>query len=304
MKNNEKTAYLFPGQGSQKVGMASNLVGHKIPELAQIATQTFEEAEDILAKKILEVCLQGPSETLNDTTFTQPALVVASTAALRMLASEGKKPDIVAGHSLGEYSALVAAEALSFEQALKLVQKRGEYMADAGLQNPGKMAAVLRLPLEQVEQICKDSGAEVANINSAEQIVIAGNPESILYASELARNAKGKVVGLNVSIGSHSSLMKPAEEKLKILLENIDIGDPTIPVVSNVTGNYVYKASEVRRYLVDQLTQRVKWLDTIKLLSRDGYKYYIEVGPGEVLTNLVKRIDEDARTTSTDSVFS
>lgn len=304
MSEQEKTAYLFPGQGSQKIGMAKNLVDYKIPDLARVARLTFQEAEDTLSKKILDVCLNGPSEILNDTTFTQPALVVASTAALRMLEAEGKRPDVVAGHSLGEYSALVAAEALSFEQALRLVEKRGEYMAEAGEKNPGKMAAILRLPLSAVKEICKQSGAEVANINSEEQIVIAGSPESITYASDLVVDAKGKVVTLNVSIGSHSSLMKPAEEKLRILLEQVNIGDPSVPVISNVTGKYVYKAGEVRRYLVDQLTQPVKWLDTIQLLSEDKCTYYVEVGPGEVLNNLVKRIAKESKTTSTDRLFS
>lgn len=298
-------AFVFPGQGSQKVGMGESLVNNPDPELAQIARRTYEEASDVLNTDFSRICFSDPENQLDSTRITQPALLITSIAAHRMLTGADVRPDVVAGHSLGEYSALVAAEALSFEQALLLVSARGKFMEDAGEINPGKMAAILKLPLEHVQEICEESGAQIANINSEQQIVIAGKNDSVTYASEMARDRRGRVIGLNVSIASHCDLMQPAQENMKILLRATDINNPTIPFIANVTAEYMQTGDQIRRGLVDQMTGTVLWLDSIKKMtaSGDGVRSILEVGPGSVLTNLMKHIDTSVDTNNTDRMF-
>lgn len=298
-------AFVFPGQGSQKIGMGEHLVNNPDPELAQIAYQTYEEASDILEMDFSRICFSDPEQQLDSTRITQPALLITSIAAFRVLNRKDIKPQVVAGHSLGEYSALVAAEALSFEQALKLVSARGQFMEEAGEVNPGKMAAVLKLPLEQVKDICEQSGAQIANINSDQQIVIAGKNDSVTYATEMARDRRGRVIGLNVSIASHCDLMQPAQENMNMLLSNTDISDPKVPFIANVSAEYTYTGDEVRRGLVDQMTGTVQWLDSVRKMvnSKNGVQSMIEVGPGSVLTNLMKYIDSSVTTHTTEKLF-
>lgn len=286
MSKEVPVAFLFPGQGSQKVGM-----GLKLAEDHREAKLTFEEANDTLGRNISNICFNGPKEILDSTINTQPAILVTSIAALRVLKKMGKIPDQVAGHSLGEYSALVAAEALSFAQALRLVQERGRLMEEAGEVNPGSMAAVMGLDIEQVREICHQAGAEIANINTPLQIVISGKRDTVRYAADLVQNRKGKPIGLNVSIAAHSSLMEPAKKNMEILLRGIPIQNPKIPFVANVTGNYAKTGDEIRRYLVDQITGSVLWLDSIKILRSNGIQTFVDVGPGEIMAGMIRRID-------------
>ena len=287
MTQENRVAYVFPGQGSQFVGM-----GRSLQDIHPEAKQTFEEADDLLQRRISALCFEGPKAELDQTVNTQPAILVASIAAYRILKSRGRIPDVVAGHSLGEYSALVAAESLTFAQALDLVGKRAQFMHEAGKENPGGMTAIIGLPLEKVEEICKTSGAEIANINSPNQIVIAGKNDKVLYSEGLVKGLNGKVIRLQVSIAGHCSLMQPARENLEIILQNTDISDPKIPFVANVTGNFVEYGHEVRRFLGEQLTQSVQWLDSVRtIIDRGSVRRFVEVGPGKVLSGLINKID-------------
>lgn len=289
---NKEMAFVFPGQGSQKVGMGRNLYNN-----FQTARRTFEEAEDVLHKNLLTLCFNGPETSLNDTRNTQPAILAVSIAALRVLGEQERNPDQVAGHSLGEYSALVAVRALNFPDALRLVSARAEYMADAGQAKPGKMAAILGLSFEDVKKICQETGAEIANINTETQIVIAGNSNVVEKAVEIAKK-KGKAIVLNVSIASHSSLMEDARQKLADYLQSVPIQDPQITFVANVSGTYVFHAEEVRSGLVDQITGSVLWLDTIRTMIENRVDTFVEVGPGKVLSGIIRNIDRQVKVES------
>lgn len=288
-------AFVFPGQGVQRVGMGANLIFHKNPDVARSAIRTYEEADDTLQIQIRKSSLEGTEDELGKPGLTEPLVLTASIAALRILRERGMQADVVAGHSLGEYSALVAAEALSFEQALRLVRSRGLLMEQAGKINPGKMGAVLgNLTLEDVERICQESGAEIANINAPDQIVIAGRYESLDKAGEIVKRRKGKLVILRVNVASHSSLMNPAREGMREMIKDEPISDPTLPIVMNLTADYASDIGSVRRELVDQLTGRVLWLDTIRQIHRDGIVTFIDIGPGQVLANMIKKIEPSA----------
>lgn len=288
-------AFVFPGQGVQRVGMGANLLFHQNPDVARSATRTYEEADDTLKLKIKNLSLYGEQERLNHPGIAEPVILTASIAALRILKEREIQADMVAGHSLGEYSALVAAEALNFEQALRLVRTRGLLMEQAGKINPGKMGAVLgNLSLEDVERICQKSGAEIANINSPDQIVIAGRHESLDIAGEIVKIEKGKLVILKVNVASHSSLMEPTRDGMRGMINDEPISNPTLPIVMNLTADYASDISSVRRELVDQLTGRVLWLDTIRQIHKDGVGTFIDIGPGQVLANMIKKIEPSA----------
>ncbi len=294
-------AFVFPGQGTQRVGMSEGLIHNINPDIRTLTTRIFEKASDILKIRLLSLCLYGPDEELDKPEITQPAILVTSIAALRALGYYGLKPDVVAGHSLGEYSALVAAESLSFEQAVRLVSERGKFMELAGRIKPGGMAAVLGLPLSVVEEICKRSGAEVANVNGDTNITIAGSDASIAYVTK--ELGERQVKRLRVSIASHSSRMEPARQNMELLLRQEVIASPKIPFVQNVTGDYARSSEEVRQGLVEQLIRRVLWLDSVRLMQRDGVGEYIEVGSGDVLTKLIKRIDPSALTRRSEEIL-
>lgn len=287
-------AFVFPGQGTQKIGMAEPLFLHRNPDIATITQRTFEEASDILERDLKSLVSAGPDEELDKPGFTEPAILVTSIAALRALGYYDLMPGVVAGHSMGEYSALVAAEALSFAQAVNLVKMRGEFMERVKADYPGGMgmAAVLGSTLEEVERLCERTGAEVANVNSDNQIVISGKKSSLWYATEMW--GERKVRELRVSVASHSSLMTPAKRDMEILLDATSIKDPVVPFIQNTTADYARSAEQIRRGLLDHFTGRVLWLDTIKLMKRDGVNDYIEAGSGNVLSKLIKKIDPNA----------
>lgn len=282
-----KTAYIFPGQGSQYVGMGKDLY-----DQFPAAKALFDEADAALGFPLSHILFNGPEEELKQTKNTQPAIFVHSVVVWNLL----KPTDaaMTAGHSLGEYSALVAAGAVSFTDAVKLVRLRGEAMQKAGEENPGTMAAVVGLDPSAVSQICADAGAvgivQPANFNSSGQIVISGSISGVRKAMDLAKERGAKLVKeLVVSGAFHSPLMQPAKDKLKSALENTTINDASIPVYANVSARPVRAADEIRKLLYDQVTSPVRWEESVVNMAADGATRFVEVGPGKVLQGLVKR---------------
>jgi len=284
-------AFLFPGQGSQAVGM-----GKELADNHAVARQTFDEADEALGYKLSQLCFEGPEEQLRLTEITQPAILTASVAAWRVLKDKGVSASFVAGHSLGEYSAHVAAGTLSFPDAVRTVRNRGKYMQEAVPVGVGAMAAILGMELEKVIAVCADAAqdqvCDPANINSAEQIVISGNTAAVERAAKLAseRGAK-RAVMLPVSAPFHSSLMKPAQERLSADMTALSFQNPAIPVACNVDAALVKDAAASRDALVRQVTGSVKWEQSIHLLIAQGVERFIEVGPGKVLCGLMRQID-------------
>ncbi|HEV7797600.1 MAG TPA: ACP S-malonyltransferase [Pyrinomonadaceae bacterium] len=288
-------AYIFPGQGSQHPGMGRNLV-----ENFSVAARLFEELNDALHFSISRLCFEGTPEDLQLTENTQPAILAVSVAALRTMESEGfPQPDYVAGHSLGEYSALVAAKSLAATTAVTTVRARGRYMQEAVPVGTGAMAAVLGVELKDIERACVEaSQGEVcapANINSRGQVVIAGHAEAVERASELLRAAGAKrVLKLN-GAPSHSALMKSAEERLAVDLERIAFNNLTVPLVTNVAAAIIRKGAEARESLVRQVSSPMRWLESIELLIQEGVDTFVEVGPGKVLTGLMRQISREVK---------
>lgn len=285
------TAFLFPGQGSQAVGMARSLVEGFAP-----ARELFADADEALGFPLSALILDGPLETLTLTEHTQPAILTASLAAYRFLEAEGIAPDFVAGHSLGEYSAVVAAGGLSFADAIRAVRSRGRYMQDAVPAGKGAMAAILKLPIDQIESICEEAAqgevVSVANENSPDQTVIAGEKSAVERAAELARKAGAKrVVMLPVSAPFHCALMSPAQIRLRADLEALDFADLRVPLVNNVEATVVRDGASVRNGLVEQVPNRVRWVESMFRLVDEGVEQFIEVGPGAVLSGLLRNID-------------
>lgn len=291
-----KRAFVFPGQGSQMVGMARPLIESSIPEVAQAARETFGQAKEILGSDILGLSTYGPAEELNITINTQPAIFTTSIAAWRGLARLNINPAIVAGHSLGEISALVAAGSISFEDGLKLVKQRGEAMEEAGKINPGSMMAVIGLPIGKVEQISRETGVAVANINSPNQVVISGAKDAIEQAGELVKQQGGRPRKLEVSIASHSPLMEPAKKKMAKALIAVKIYDPLVPFIQNTTGNFALTEKEIRQGILNQLTSTVQFVRAVELMGREGVSQFVEVGPKNVLARLIKDINKDLET--------
>lgn len=289
-------AYIFPGQGSQYPGMGKDLA-----ENFGAARMVFEEVDDALGFKISQLCFEGPAETLQLTENTQPAILSVSVAALRSLESEGfPRPEYVAGHSLGEYSALVAAGSMSLGDAVKTVRVRGRYMQEAVHAGQGAMAAVIGLQLAVIEEICKQASQDQicapANINSPNQVVIAGNAEAVDRAIELLKEKGAKrVVKLNVSAPFHCALMMPAQVRLAADLEALSLDDLRTPLVSNVDAIEVREAVTARDSLVRQVSSPVRWLQSIELLIRQGVDTFVEVGPGKVLSGLLRQINRDVK---------
>jgi len=285
-----QSAYIFPGQGSQFVGMAK--------EDFESQKSLFEKADEFLGFSISSIMFDGPEEELIKTSNSQPALVLASYARYlnELQENDGCKPEYVAGHSLGEYTALVAAEALSFESAIKLVRKRGELMEAAVSQLSGGMMAVLGLRDEVVEEINKElgEGIYVANYNSPGQVVLSGEKHLLEKAEGAFKSAGAKrVVMLNVSGPFHSPFMKPAADLFAVEIEKIDIAMPTIKYISNVSAQYVSEPEELKQLLVKQIYSPVRWVEVVTRLCKNNEVEFKEIGPGRVLTGLVKKIKRD-----------
>jgi len=288
---NGNLAFLFPGQGSQAIGM-----GKELAATHPIARQTFEEADETLGYKLSQLCFEGPEEQLRLTEITQPAILTASVAAWRVLNEKGLKPAFVAGHSLGEYSAHVAAGTLSFADAVRTVRHRGKYMQEAVPVGVGAMAAILGMEFEKVTAVCGDAAqgqvCEPANINSPEQIVISGNTAAVERATSLAddRGAKRAKL-LPVSAPFHCSLMKPAQDRLSEDLFSITFNRPAAGVVCNVDAALLQDGDRCRDALVRQVTGAVKWEQSMRVLIAQGVRTFVEVGPGKVLCGLMRQID-------------
>lgn len=296
-----KSVYIFPGQGSQYVGMGKDLYEH-----SPVARELFQRAEDVLGVPLSKICFEGPEDELKQTKNTQPAIFVHSIALTRILNNN----DIVisAGHSLGEYSALVFAEAISFEDGLKLVRLRGELMQKAGEEQQGTMAAVIGLEPAVVGEVCcrayPEGVVQCANYNSPGQVVISGSVPGVRKAMQLAKERGAKLVKeLVVSGAFHSPLMQSAHDGLKQALENAQIRNARIPVYANVTGKPVRQSADIRTLLEEQLTSAVRWEESVRNMIADGAASFIEVGPGKVLQGLVKRIDSSVDVRGAD-VFS
>jgi [acyl-carrier-protein] S-malonyltransferase len=305
VKKLNKIAFVFPGQGSQSVGMGKDLY-----DSYPVAKAVFEEADKALGFSISDMCFNGPEEDLRKTFNTQPAILTVSIAFYRVLTEQGVKPDIVAGHSLGEYSALVAAGALSFSDAVQLVRKRGQFMQEAVPLGEGSMAAVMGMDRSEVIRICELAQAETGpvqavNFNCPGQIVIAGKTHAVERAIELLKAAGAKrAVPLPVSAPFHSSLMKPAAERLAAELDKITVNNAQIPVVANVNGQILDAAATIKKSLIDQAASPVLWEDCVAQIVNSDAAVFVEVGPGKVLTGFTKKIAKEIGTLNVEDIAS
>ncbi len=294
----EDLGVIFPGQGSQRVGMGRDLV-----EISGRARQVFALADQVLDMQLSTLCFEGPVDELTKTANAQPAILATSLACLAAAFEIGtlrSRPALLAGHSLGEYTALVAAGSLRIEDALVLVRQRGRVMSEAGELRPGTMVAVLGLSEQDVQEICRLSGAEPCNYNAPTQIVLGGPPSVIEHASRLAKDRGGKVLPLNVSGAFHTSLMGDVMTPFAAMVDEIEILDPLIPVVSNVTALPLHSAKAVGEDLKRQMQSPVRWYQSIESMINSGIGAFVEVGPGRVLTALLKRIAPQATAVSID----
>ena len=296
-------AFVFPGQGSQFVGM-----GQKLHEVSDVARRVFQQADELLGFSLSTLCFEGPADVLEDTLNAQPAILTVSLAALAALkqcwhaAEQTVTPSCVAGHSLGEFSALVAAGALEFGDALGLVRERGRLMQEAGMQQPGGMAAVLGLERDELTAVCAEASARggivvLANDNCPGQSVISGDLDALRRAMDLAseRGAK-RVVRLDISIASHSPLMTTASDKLGALVAKMAFHEPLTPIVSNVSGRFVTSVEELKRNVAQQVIRPVQWTGSVREMLDHGVTTFLEIGPGAVLSGLIRRVKRDAPT--------
>jgi len=298
----KRTAFIFPGQGSQYIGM-----GKEFHENFPVARQVFEEADDALHFPISALCFKGPPDQLKLTENTQPAILATSVAALRVLQTEdGITPQLAAGHSLGEYSALVASGAFDFSDAIQIVRLRGRFMQEAVPVGEGTMAAVLGMDRDQIEKLCEEvSQGEVispANFNCPGQIVVAGHTKAVHRAVDKAEEMGKKAVLLPVSAPFHSPLMKPAGSRLEKELEKITVGDLNIPVVTNVEAEINVSKARVKGLLVTQVFHPVRWEESMQRMVREGIERVIEIGPGKVLSGLMRRIDSGVETKNLEDI--
>lgn len=292
-----KIAFLFPGQGSQTVGM-----GQSLAQAEQSVSETFKKADEVLGESLSSLIFEGPQEKLTLTTNAQPALLTTSIAILNYFSQFDIKPDYTAGHSLGEYSALVASGSISFEDAVYAVRRRGEFMEEAVPNGEGTMAAVLGMDRDKLMDVTETVSAagnpvQLANLNCPGQIVISGSKQGVEEASVKAKEAGAKrVIPLDVSGPFHSSLMKPAAERFETVLDEISLKDANVPVIGNVTASPMTEASEIKKRLVEQLYSPVLWEDSVAKMLELGVDTFIEIGSGKVLSGLVKKVDRSART--------
>ena len=289
-----KVAFIFPGQGSQYAGM-----GRELAETYPVARKVFDAVDAALGFALSKLCFEGPAEELQLTANTQPAILTVSAAAATVLREKGVRPDFVAGHSLGEYSALVSAGSLSLFDAVRLVRKRGQYMQESVPVGQGAMAAILGLEGSVLDDICREAAqgdvVSPANLNSPGQVVIAGSAPAVARAVELAKGRGAKrAIMLNVSAPFHCALMKPAQDRLSVDLDATEVADPQVPLVNNVSAQVVTSASLIREGLKQQVTAPVRWEESIRRLRAEGVELFVEVGPGKVLSGLVRQIDRAA----------
>ncbi len=294
------TGYLFPGQGAQAVGM-----GKDIYDAYDYVRDTYGKASEVLGYDIAALCFEGPIEKLTETKFSQPAILVTSAAALEVLRRSGKLPEAraTAGLSLGEYTALVFAGSLTFEQAVFLVDKRGRFMQEACDNSNGSMVSVIGLPPEKVEEIVSQAAQKgvvcAGNYNSPLQVVVSGDRPALEEVSNLANEAGAKrVIPLNVAGAFHSALMSPAAEKLAPFVEEADVVKPEVRFVSNVTGSFAESPEEIKQNLIRQVDNPVRWSQSMQLLVSEGIRDFLEIGPGRVIAGLMRRIDPDAKVTT------
>jgi [acyl-carrier-protein] S-malonyltransferase len=290
----QKIAFVFPGQGSQSVGMLGELA-----DMSPLVTETFEEASDALGFDLWKLVSEGPESALNQTQNTQPALLAAGVCVWRVWEQHGlASPVIMAGHSLGEYSALVSAGAIGFADGIRLVAERGRLMQEAVPEGTGAMAAILGLEDQAVIDVCTASAADqvvqAVNFNSPGQVVIAGHKDAVARAIEAAKSAGAKrAIELPVSVPSHCDLMRPAAGKLAEYLKETAVSAPVIPVLHNASVSAESDPDMIRQRLVEQLYSPVRWVETIEAMKRDGVMHIVEAGPGKVLTGLMRRIDRE-----------
>ena len=305
---NRQSAIIFPGQGSQSPGM-----GKELFENFAVARQVFEEADDALGFAISRLCFDGPAEELQLTENTQPAILTVSVAAFRAMSDAGiSAPAFVAGHSLGEYSALVAAGVLNLSDAVRTVRARGRYMQEAVPVGTGAMAAVIGGELSEIQRVCEEARrhvinghvCSVANMNSPNQVVIAGNTEAVERAVESLKGIAKRVIKLNVSAPFHCALMKSAQDRLGPDLAALTFNEPAIPVVTNVDARATTAPDELRDALVRQVSAPVRWSESMQLLVQQGIDTFVEAGPGKVLTGLMRQINRDVKTLNVEDAAS
>ena len=294
-------AFIFPGQGSQRVGM-----GEEFARSYPVADAVFQEADAVLGRALRQLCFEGPETDLKQTENTQLAILVCSVATLRVLETFGIFPNAVAGHSLGEYSALVAAEVLDFSDALRLVQARASYMAEAGETQQGTMAAILGMDTAQLQQLCDDAEGivNIANYNCPGQLVISGEVAAVNHVVSVAKAEIGerRCRLLPVSGAFHSPLMAPAQQKFGAVLGSVTLHPPKFDIAMNVTGRFATDVDDIRRLLFQQITKSVQWERTLQTIAESGITDFVEVGPGKVLSGLVRRTLPDSRAMNVEDV--
>jgi len=300
----KQIAFIFPGQGAQYIGMGKEFYNN-----FRVAKEVFEEADDTLRFSISSLCFQGPEEELRLTENTQPAILTTSIAALKVLQTEkGIDPQFAAGHSLGEYSALVASGGLTFSEAVQTVRLRGKFMQEAVPVGEGAMAAILGMEREEVEKLCEEAGDQEvlspANFNCPGQIVIAGHSKAVQRAIERVKQDGKRAVLLPVSAPFHSPLMKPAGARLEKVLEEISVKDLNVPVVTNVEAEINTSKEKVKALLVAQVSSPVRWEESMRRMIKEGIEKVLEIGPGKVLSGLMKRIDPNVGTANLEDLQS